>query len=747
MQKSLTPVLGFLDEGILAPTTESVMFTSLVDGQPVTAPRSMSTFDLSDFIDEVYGTANADAIFAEAGDDKVNGGAGDDHIDGGAGMDTLYGGDGNDDLFGGYGADYLQGDAGNDVLSGGIGNDTMAGGTGDDVYMVWEAGDVVIENAGQGNDTVMARLSGYTLGANVENLMADPAMANVPVTFTGNALNNRISGSAGGDFLYGGAGNDQLDGKAGVDMMYGGAGNDSYRVDSTGDRTLEAAGEGTDSVIASMNWTLDQNVENLFFENTAALPNKGFTGYGNELANKIVGADGSDELHGFGGDDILDGGNGWDFLFGGAGNDTYVLDGDWDWITEKAGEGIDTVRTNLADIVLQENVENLSFFVTFSNGQLQGPANFIGRGNAGNNQITGWELNDTLYGNDGNDTLEGLGGADTLDGGNGNDWLDGGTGANTLIGGAGDDGYVLTNDDLETVVEAAGGGEDTVWSKDATTTLAANVEDLRFIGTGNFVGHGNASFNDIYGGANVKNTLFGEAGNDKLMGGNLDDCLDGGTGADTMVGGMGNDGYVVDSMWDTVVEGSGQGFDTVNSLLDNFTLPANFEVLRFASAADCIGVGNDGNNFLLGDTGDDQLFGKAGDDVLYGEEGNDRLDGGTGSNSLYGGSGKDMFIFRQAVAGEVQTVRDFVKGEDKIDFSGIDGNAAQAGDQQLAFSFNGQFVGGGQGSFYVEKVAYAGSGSYQTFVHVDCNGDGQLDLDVLLTGASHYALSIGDFGL
>jgi hypothetical protein len=95
----------------------------------------------------------------------------------------------------------------------------------------------------------------------------------------------------------------------------------------------------------------------------------------------------------------------------------------------------------------------------------------------------------------------------------------------------------------------------------------------------------------------------------------------------------------------------------------------------------------------------------------------------------------------------VQTVCDFVKGEDKIDFSAIDGNAALAGDQQLAFSFNGSFVGGGQGSFYVEKRAYDGSGSHETWVHVDCNGDGQLDLDVLLTGNSHYALSIGDFGL
>lgn len=746
MQKSLKPVLGFLDDGILAPSTESVMFTSAVDGQAVSALRTMKAFDLSDFIDEVYGTANDDAIFAEAGDDKVNGGAGNDYIDGGSGMDTLYGADGNDHIVGGLGGDYLQGDAGNDVLEGGLGNDTMVGGTGDDIFRVWDAGDVVTEYVGQGNDTVISRLTSYTLAANVENLQADAAMANVPVTFTGNALNNSISGSAGGDFLYGGAGNDQLDGKAGVDIMFGGTGNDTYRVESAGDRTIEYAGEGTDSVIATRNWTLDQNVENLFFENNAPYA-KGFVGYGNELANKIVGANGADALYGFGGNDILDGGDGFDSLFGGAGDDLYILNNDFDWITENAGEGTDRVRTNLADIVLQENIENLDFYATVANGQIVGASSFIGRGNAGNNEITGWDRDDTLYGNDGNDVLYGLAGNDTLDGGNGNDWLDGGAGANTMIGGAGNDTYVLNNDTIETVVEAAGGGLDTVLTRDATTTLSAYVEDMRFIGTGNFVGYGNTEANQITGGITVKNTLFGGAGNDKLIGGNLDDHLNGGQGADTMAGGLGGDTYVVDNLWETVIESEGAGFDAVTSLLNNYTLPANVEALFFDTASDVIGVGNEGNNHIVGDTGNDQLFGKAGDDVLYGEEGNDRLDGGTGSNSLYGGAGKDAFIFRQAVPGEVQTIRDFVKGDDKIDFSAIDGNAAVAGDQQLAFSFNGSFVGGGQGSFYVEKVPYQGSGAYEAYVHVDANGDGLMDLNVLVQGANPFSLSIGDFGL
>ena len=45
----------------------------------------------------------------------------------------------------------------------------MYGGAGNDVYFVDNAGDVVIENVNEGNDTVYASID-YGLTANVDNL-------------------------------------------------------------------------------------------------------------------------------------------------------------------------------------------------------------------------------------------------------------------------------------------------------------------------------------------------------------------------------------------------------------------------------------------------------------------------------------------------------------------------------------------------------------------------------------------------
>ena len=44
------------------------------------------------------------------------------------------------------------------------------------------------------------------------------------------------------------------------------------------------------------------------------------------------------------GNDTLDGGAGADTMIGGAGNDTYVVDNAGDVVTEKSGEGTDTIR-------------------------------------------------------------------------------------------------------------------------------------------------------------------------------------------------------------------------------------------------------------------------------------------------------------------------------------------------------------------------------------------------------------------
>src|SRR5438034_984500 len=80
----------------------------------------------------------------------------------------------------------LSGNGGNNVLDGGAGADAMAGGAGNDTYVVDNAGDVVIENAGEGVDTVLSSVS-YVTPANVENLTLT---GSGDINATGNELNN-----------------------------------------------------------------------------------------------------------------------------------------------------------------------------------------------------------------------------------------------------------------------------------------------------------------------------------------------------------------------------------------------------------------------------------------------------------------------------------------------------------------------------------------------------------------------------
>jgi Ca2+-binding RTX toxin-like protein len=67
---------------------------------------------------------------------------------------VIAGNDANNTLAGAGGGDTLYGHGGNDVLDGGAGADAMLGGSGDDAYAVDNIADMVVENAGEGNDTV-----------------------------------------------------------------------------------------------------------------------------------------------------------------------------------------------------------------------------------------------------------------------------------------------------------------------------------------------------------------------------------------------------------------------------------------------------------------------------------------------------------------------------------------------------------------------------------------------------------------
>jgi Ca2+-binding RTX toxin-like protein len=126
-------------------------------------------------------------------------------------------------------------------------------------------------------------------------------------------------------------------------------------------------------------------------------------------------------------------------------------------------------------------------------------------------------------------------------GGSGNDLLVGAAGVtNTLTGGAGDDTFVV-HDSADVVVEAGLGGTDEVRSLANTYTITnAAVENLTFIGNGNFSGTGNAAANLIAGGSG-DDVLSGLAGNDLLNGGAGNDALSGGLGNDVLAGGAGDD--------------------------------------------------------------------------------------------------------------------------------------------------------------------------------------------------------------
>jgi Ca2+-binding RTX toxin-like protein len=215
---------------------------------------------------------------------------------------------GNDKVYGASRSDKLFSYEGDDFINGRAGSDKMKGGEGDDTYVVDNKRDKAIELSGEGVDTVKSSVN-FSLTSHLENLFLK---GKSDLKATGNGEDNQIIGNRGDNVLKGLAGDDTLDGKSGSDKMKGGAGNDAYHVDHVGDRVIELAGEGIDSVFSQISYTLPKNVENLTLIGTENL-----FAVGNEEANEITGNQGNN---------ILSGGLGDDILSGGLGADTFVWD-------------------------------------------------------------------------------------------------------------------------------------------------------------------------------------------------------------------------------------------------------------------------------------------------------------------------------------------------------------------------------------------------------------------------------------
>ena len=347
--------------------------------------------------------------------------------------DTLMGNDITNQLLGGEGNDVIEGQGGDDVLDGGEGADTLEGGTGNDTYIVDQHQDETIETLNTpmgGVDTVEVWMSEFfsqrTLDDGLENLTlvntGQPinsyghgegnAQDNViryrdegdndPIQLFfygregadqlfGDKANDVLRGNEDNDVLDGNGGDDMLDGGTGIDQMTGGTGNDRYIVDTMDDVLIEQAGEGIDTVFASVDWVLGNHLENL------ELNGEAISGYGNGLDNEMKGNGLNNILLGNGGDDTIEGHGGHDKIRGNQGND--LIEG---------GAGRDTIH-----------------------------------GDEGHDIISGGDDNDVIMGDAGIDRLSGNEGADQLFGASIASVEPGFGERDVLTGGAGSDRFIL----------------------------------------------------------------------------------------------------------------------------------------------------------------------------------------------------------------------------------------------------------------------------------------------------------------
>lgn len=670
------------DSGVTVNATSLDVDTSAYggvgDGQQETISYSF------DVVDDNGGSTPQTATITLTGANTLTGTGAGETLEGGAGADELLGLGGDDLLKGLGGDDVLRGGDDNDTLVLSGGEDRVFGDAGDDDIKIFanavSAGDEVdggagandrltIVNPGVTDLNTLALLTGieevaigvgstvtgtnddlswlgssggetFNLGAGVDTVSAGAGDDTVNGGDGADILNGQdgidtLNGDEGDDTLIGGLGNDILDGGTGADDMSGGLGDDTYTVDDVGD-VVNETGAGTDTVNASVNFTIAAQIENLVLTGSAinGTGNAGAnTITGNGLANNLGGGADNDILNGLGGSDRLDGHDGDDQLNGGEGADTIVGgDGD-DFIDGGAGAdfmigggGSDTyVVETFGDRVFERffgtagDIDTVQSFLTFSTGftiealELQGTANLNGFGSS---------LENTLSGNSGNNKLFGGGSDDIL---NGNDGID----------------QLFGNDD-----------------------------------------------ND---------TLSGGADNDLLVGGAGDDVLDGGTGADRLYGGTGDDTFIVDNLGDVVVEFNFEpGTDIVQSFV-SFKIAGTIERLELQGTDNIFGfgnnvanaiIGNDGNNslagaggsdFLSGGDGDDQILGQSGGDNLFGGDGDDRLSGSFGNDSYTGGAGFDKIYdadfagdadnFIVAPGMDTDVVQGFQNGRDEIDVS------------------------------------------------------------------------------
>src|SRR5262245_19118719 len=263
-------------------------------------------------------------------------------------------------------------------------------------------------------------------------------------TLNGGGNNDLLLGGLGDDTLDGGAGNDVLTGAGGNDTMIGGPGDDNYTVQDVGDVVSENANEGTDTVNASITFSIAALAN---FENLTLMGSANINGTGNSGVNTITGNSGNNTLDGRGGNDTLD---------GGLGNDTLIGNG-----------GIDTASYHSHDggppggpatvIPLGLGGATGSYVRTaLGSGQQQVIEKDL---LSGIENVTGSNGHEIIIGNELDNVLDGRGDNDTIDGGLGNDIIIGGSGTDDSVSYASHDSLPFLSGELMLISLGVGGAD------------------------------------------------------------------------------------------------------------------------------------------------------------------------------------------------------------------------------------------------------------------------------------------------
>ena len=546
----------------------------------------------------------------------LEGTSGNDILNGEGLNDTLRGLDGIDTLLGGAGNDLLEGGNGSDSLDGGTGADTMMGGAGSDIYVIDNAGDVVIEQAHVGSErpgpwapffpSTDIALTSISLDATPDHVELIQMTGNEDLELTGNDGAQALVGNTGHNRLAGRDGDDTLTGDVGNDTLRGDAGADTYTFyQGHGHDVIEA--DGSDTIVLGAGLTLEQ----------VSIGRLGATAPG----AIVLGLGASDSI-------------------------TLTQAGQWDGLTLRFADG----RTlSGAQIVQQATQRNL--ITTSQSIDLSGSVERV------DDVVVIDQVNTSIEGRVYTTYPDGYGGqpynipytVTTL------------TYAQIdVVGNARDN--VITGGDARAVFDPN------------QSTMPPWADRTVYAGsTGNRLDGG--AGNDTVRGMAGDDTLLGGTGHDVLEGGGDHDWLDGGQGDDTLIGGADGDTYVIDSVNDIVIEGT----DTFQQLVDLYprdmvitsvsidTLAAGIEDGRLTgdtalnlggNELDNVLTGQQGANVLNGRGGNDTLDGLSGDDLLLGGDGNDTLNHrqGNGLDTLDGGQGSDTYRLT-SLPEQIQNIR------------------------------------------------------------------------------------------